>query len=84
MNWKGLITGYGLTDEDGQPSKILLGAEVPILSAQRCNRVTEHNKYDTIIDDSQICAGYMDGGVDHCYVSYLGHLIYSSLKLTWK
>lgn len=46
---------------------MLLGAEVPILSSQRCNKETDHGDYDTFIEDSQICAGYEDGGVDHCF-----------------
>lgn len=49
---------------------MLLGAEVPILSAQRCNKESDHKDYDTVVEDTQICAGYLDGGVDHCYVSF--------------
>lgn len=56
--------------EEGIPSQVLLGAEVPILSAQRCNKESDHKDYDTVVEDTQICAGYLDGGVDHCYVSF--------------
>lgn len=45
---------------------------MPILSAAKCNHETDYLQYDMTIDDSMICAGYVEGGVDHCFVCHTG------------
>jgi len=56
-----LVAGWGHTSQGGQASMVLLQTKVPITSFQTCN-----NHYYNIVDKTQICAGYTQGGKDSC------------------
>lgn len=51
-----LVSGWGLTKQNGKPSDILLGVKVPIVDQNDCKKV-----YDSITPQ-MICAGYEEGG----------------------
>jgi secreted trypsin-like serine protease len=57
------VTGWGATLEGGPGSIDLLGARVPIVSTETCNRP---ESYNGDITANMICAGKEEGGVDSC------------------
>lgn len=69
MQFKGTATvvGWGLVSEsDRVGTDHLMAANVRILENEKCKN------YKNFEDDSQICAGYSNGGVDACAGSHLG------------
>ncbi|XP_078355473.1 transmembrane protease serine 11G-like [Oculina patagonica] len=73
-NKKCYITGWGninSNDTDTRPA-ILQEASVPIVSQQQCNA---WNWLAGRIDDSMICAGFEEGGVDACQGDSGGPLV---------
>ena len=56
------ITGWGYTAENGSGSDTLLEAEVPIVSDDTC----AENYDDATVANTEVCAGYAEGGVDTC------------------
>ncbi|KAI8482556.1 hypothetical protein Bbelb_397040 [Branchiostoma belcheri] len=66
------ITGWGTTSEGGSLSDQLQEADVPIVSNADCS-----SSYTGLLDlDSEICAGYMAGGVDSCQGDSGGPLVW--------
>ena len=57
---KGLVTGWGVTQENGQISETLLKARVPVVSDDTCKKA--YGSY--LYPESMICAG--KDGVDAC------------------
>jgi len=57
-----VIAGWGST-ESGHLSQDLLKAEVPIVPKSLCEAQVDRDYFDT---NTQICAGYEDGGADTC------------------
>jgi secreted trypsin-like serine protease len=57
------VTGWGATFEGGPGAIDLLGAEVPIVSNDVCNRP---ESYGGDITAAMLCAGKKEGGVDSC------------------
>jgi transmembrane serine protease 11D len=57
------VTGWGATAEGGPGSLELLGALVPIVSNDVCNKPASYNGDITA---TMICAGREEGGVDSC------------------
>lgn len=55
------VIGWGLTQEDGNPSDKLLEVRVPIVSTAVCKRA-----YPDLLVDLEICAGLTRGGKDSC------------------
>ena len=56
------IVGWGATEEGGDTPDVLQEAQVPITTYQECN-----DAYDGGIDEeTMICAGFPQGGVDTC------------------
>lgn len=66
----GLILGWGRTAADGQPSRFLLKAGVPIMSDADCTQA-----YSSYQAESMTCAGLPQGGVDSCQGDSGGPLI---------
>lgn len=64
------ITGWGTTYYGGPSSNVLMQAKVPLVSQDRCE-----SAYPDQIDDSMICAGLDDGGVDSCQGDSGGPLV---------
>lgn len=59
-----VVAGWGLTTEDGPQSSYLLEVSVPILTNAQCRATS----YKSMILDSMLCAGYLQGGKDACQV----------------
>nr|AWU67090.1 putative trypsin [Crangon crangon] len=57
-----IVSGWGATEEEGDPSDILQKATVPIMSDADCKEVFGESE----IDDCMICAGVIHGGIDAC------------------
>ena len=55
------IAGFGTTEEGGDTPDTLQKAQVPITTDAYCA-----DAYDSFEADTQICAGYPEGGVDTC------------------
>ncbi|KAL9965673.1 hypothetical protein ACROYT_G029510 [Oculina patagonica] len=64
------ITGWGHTAFGGPKPDELLEASVPLVSEPRCTK-----SYPGLIDDSMLCAGFDDGGVDTCTYDSGGPLV---------
>lgn len=58
-----LVTGWGLTSENGAPSVDLRRVEVPLVGRTDCN---DANSYNGQITDRMLCAGVAAGGRDSC------------------
>ncbi|XP_066288262.1 ovochymase-1-like [Branchiostoma lanceolatum] len=57
------VTGWGRTYFDGPSSPVLLQADMPVVSAEKCKKVYRHL---ALITSSMMCTGYDAGGVDSC------------------
>jgi len=56
-----LAAGWGKVVEGGKSSLDLLNVKLPITSHETCNNV-----YRNIVEKTQVCAGYPEGGKDSC------------------
>lgn len=57
-----VVSGWGATKEEGEPSDTLQKATVPIMTDDDCKSIFGA----TEIDVCMICAGKVDGGIDAC------------------
>ena len=77
INKKCWITGWGTTSSGGSAANSLRQAEVPLVSKDRCE-----SAYPDEIDESMLCAGLDDGGVDTCQGDSGGPLV-CEFNSTW-
>ena len=77
VNKKCWITGWGTLYFLGPSPNTLMEASVPLVSKQRCT-----SAYPGSIDDSMLCAGQDEGGVDACQGDSGGPLV-CDFKGTW-
>jgi secreted trypsin-like serine protease len=66
----GLILGWGRTAADGQPSRYLLKASVPLMADPDCAK-----SYPAYKAEAMVCAGVPQGGVDSCQGDSGGPLV---------
>jgi secreted trypsin-like serine protease len=66
----GLILGWGRVAADGQPSRYLLKASVPVVADPDCTKA-----YAGYEAESMVCAGVPEGGTDSCQGDSGGPLI---------
>ena len=66
----GLILGWGRVAADGQPSRYLLQASVPLIADPECTK-----SYPAYKAEAMVCAGVPQGGVDSCQGDSGGPLI---------
>ena len=71
------ITGWGTLSSGGYQPNTLMEAQVPLVSKQRCQ-----GAYPGKIDDTMLCAGLDDGGVDTCQGDSGGPLV-CEFNRTW-
>ena len=64
------ITGWGTLSSGGSHPNVLMQAAVPLVSKQKCLEA-----YPNEIDDSMLCAGLDQGGVDTCQGDSGGPLV---------
>ena len=70
INKKCWITGWGTLSHWGSFPNTLMQASVPLVSKQRCM-----STFPGKIDDSMLCAGFDEGGVDTCQGDSGGPLV---------
>ncbi|XP_056627615.1 hyaluronan-binding protein 2 [Triplophysa dalaica] len=66
------ISGYGVTEKNDTASPQLLDAKILLIPQRRC---MSRNMYGTRMDDSMMCAGYLEGKIDSCQGDSGGPLI---------
>jgi trypsin len=66
----GTILGWGKVSVDGEPSRFLLKAAVPMMPDADCRR-----SYPAFMAEAMACAGVAEGGVDSCQGDSGGPLI---------
>ena len=66
--------------------ELLNWAEVPLISNEVCNKWLDYNfgvDYPHVdVEDSMMCAGYEEGGIDSCFGDSGGPLVCSSASQT--
>ena len=77
LNKRCWITGWGDLSLGGSSPNTLMQASLPLVSKQRCE-----NAYPGKIDDSMLCAGLDEGGIDTCQGDSGGPLV-CEFKGTW-
>ncbi len=70
LNKKCWITGWGTLSFGGASPNPLMQASVPLVSKQRCT-----SAHPGDIDDSMLCAGFDEGGIDTCQGDSGGPLV---------
>lgn len=66
------VAGWGWTNEDsgkGGRAKILQKAKVNVIETEKCRAWYKSQGKKTKIQNTQICAGHEQGGVDACWVN---------------
>ncbi|OLR91508.1 S1 family peptidase [Actinokineospora bangkokensis] len=64
------VLGWGRTTEGGEPSRYLLGAQVPVAADASCAQ-----SYGEFAPTTMVCAGLPQGGVDTCQGDSGGPLV---------
>ena len=67
------ITGWGTTNEGGSSAPKLREAQVPLVQTAECKKSYGENG----IDDTMLCAGYEEGGVDACQGDSGGPMVFN-------
>lgn len=60
VGWIGTVAGFGLTESNGQPSRILKKIELPVVSREEC-REKSSPEFANFITPDKFCAGYLTG-----------------------
>ncbi|XP_048343388.1 transmembrane protease serine 12 [Sphaerodactylus townsendi] len=66
------ISGWGNTNEKGNPRVVLQEAQINIISQEKCN---SHEWYGGAVYEDMLCAGSEGGGVDSCQGDSGGPLV---------
>ncbi|XP_039451783.1 serine protease snake-like [Culex pipiens pallens] len=61
-----IATGFGLTTNNGFPSKILQKVSLDILDKAHCAQYNDRSKFNRNIADEQLCIGSLAGRKDTC------------------
>ena len=63
-----MISGFGKIGENKENSKVLLQQTLPIVQNLKCNNIhrTKNRGLNVVPDNTQMCAGYIQGGIDTC------------------
>lgn len=75
---KCFISGWGTLASGGNQPNVLIQAKVPLVSKEQCL-----GAYPNRIDDSMLCAGLDQGGVDACQGDSGGPLVCEYLPHRW-
>lgn len=74
-NQLAIVSGWGWTDEnqeEGHKADILKKVTVKIWNNTSCEKFYKINgNPSSIISDTQLCAGFKNGGADSCWVSIM-------------
>lgn len=76
-----MVVGWGVTEE-GAGADILQRAQVPMVSKRICQKF--YADYGITLEETMLCAGYEEGGVDACTGDSGGPLlVWHSRQQTW-
>nr|XP_015833214.1 PREDICTED: trypsin-1 isoform X1 [Tribolium castaneum] len=73
-----VVAGWGWTNEDsskGGRAKILQKAKVNVIRTEKCRQWFQSQGKKTKIQNTQICAGHEQGGIDACWADSGGPLM---------
>jgi len=66
-----VVTGWGSRIENGAAQRFLQKVSIPVMSNDLCNYYLGHN----MVDSTNVCAGYRQGGKDACQGDSGGPLV---------
>ncbi|XP_013373938.1 PREDICTED: transmembrane protease serine 11B-like protein isoform X1 [Chinchilla lanigera] len=75
-----VVTGWGALSYNGKFPGLLQKAPVKIIDTNTCNA---EESYDGMIQDTMLCAGYMEGNIDACQGDSGGPLVYPNSRNIW-
>ncbi|EHB03016.1 Transmembrane protease, serine 11B, partial [Heterocephalus glaber] len=75
-----VVTGWGALSYDGKFPVLLQKAPVKIIDTNTCNA---EEAYDGMIQDTMLCAGYVEGNIDACQGDSGGPLVYPNSRNIW-
>ncbi|XP_063911439.1 trypsin-1-like [Zophobas morio] len=79
-----VVAGWGWTHEDsskGKRANVLQKAHVNVIGTEKCRQWYKSQGKKTKIQDTQICAGHEQGGVDSCWADSGGPLMIATGKV---
>ncbi|CAO2639522.1 Transmembrane protease serine 11E, partial [Lemmus lemmus] len=74
------VTGFGAMQDDGESPLLLQKASVKIIDTNTCNA---EEAYNGRIEDTMLCAGYMEGNIDACQGDSGGPLVHPNSRDIW-
>ena len=72
------VSGWGRTSEDGETSKTLKKAKIPVVSNQVCKETMKKQKEAPPVTSGMMCGGHASGGTDSCQGDSGGPLVTTS------
>ncbi|ELK37636.1 Transmembrane protease serine 11F [Myotis davidii] len=75
-----VVTGWGALSYNGKYPTILQKAPVKIIDTNTCN---SREAYNGMVQDTMLCAGYMEGHIDACQGDSGGPLVYPNSRHIW-
>ncbi|XP_036278201.1 transmembrane protease serine 11B-like protein isoform X1 [Pipistrellus kuhlii] len=75
-----VVTGWGALSYNGKYPTILQKAPVKIIDTNTCN---SKEAYNGLVEDTMLCAGYMEGNIDACQGDSGGPLVYPNSRHIW-
>ncbi|XP_046513172.1 transmembrane protease serine 11B-like protein [Equus quagga] len=75
-----VVTGWGALSYDGEYPVLLQKAPVKIIDTNTCNA---REAYNGLVQDTMLCAGYMEGNIDACQGDSGGPLVYPNSRNIW-
>uniref|UniRef100_A0A8B9XAN7 Transmembrane protease serine n=1 Tax=Bos mutus grunniens TaxID=30521 RepID=A0A8B9XAN7_BOSMU len=75
-----VVTGWGALSYDGEYPVLLQKAPVKIIDTNICNA---WEAYNGMIQDTMLCAGYLEGNIDACQGDSGGPLVHPNSRNIW-
>ncbi|XP_005892946.2 transmembrane protease serine 11B-like protein [Bos mutus] len=75
-----VVTGWGALSYDGEYPVLLQKAPVKIIDTNTCNA---WEAYNGMIQDTMLCAGYLEGNIDACQGDSGGPLVHPNSRNIW-
>ncbi|XP_051026114.1 transmembrane protease serine 11B-like protein [Acomys russatus] len=75
-----VVTGWGALSHNGESPLLLQKAPVKIIDTNACNA---EEAYGGRVEDTMLCAGYMEGNIDACQGDSGGPLVHPNSRDIW-